>query len=336
MKKRILLIDFYNAYIRSFYVVPISNSNGEHFGGTIGFLNNLKSVIDKVSPSEVYIISDGPGSSMRRKRINKDYKGNRDREWKRGSVRAFDFLNENEMESNFKFQIERLKEYLSILPVKMIEIPFVEADDIIAEIANKYYDDSNVIIYSTDKDFLQLLNDHVFVFHPTTKKIVNKNTFLEKYELLSDNYIYLKIIEGDTSDNVKGIRGVARKTFLKMFPSVKNKKIENLNELFEMAEHAIDSKSKVYTPGMVKKLNLIVDSKNHMKQNWELMQLTDVDISLQSKDLIKKFVETENVHVFNRTQLKLMFIKDQVEGTIKSMHDWSRVFTQLTIRSRNV
>jgi len=336
IKKRILLIDFYNLFIRNFYVVPVTNSNGEHFGGTIGFLKSLKQAVDKLSPSEVYIISDGPSSSARRKLKHKEYKGNRDRVWKRGAVRAFDFLNEEELKGNYAHQIARLNDYLNILPIKKIEIAYIEADDIIAEIANNYHKDCNIIIYSTDKDYLQLLNNNVFVFNPMNKKIVTKNTFFDDYGMRADNYIYLKIVEGDSSDNIKGIPGIARKTFLKMFPSARDEKIENVPELVEMSQHAVDSKSTAYTKGVINKFNLMMKSEEKLKLNYELMQLSDADISLQSKDIIQKFVEEEKANSFMKMRLKIMFIEDHVEGIIKSVHDWSMIFSKLSVRSKNV
>jgi len=101
-KKKILLIDYYNLFIRNFVVVPITNEDGEHFGGCFGFLKSMKSAIDMFNPDVVYVISDGPQAALRRKLIDKNYKADRKKEFKRGIIKAYDFLNEQEYQDNCK------------------------------------------------------------------------------------------------------------------------------------------------------------------------------------------------------------------------------------------
>ena len=63
MKQRIVLIDYYNLFIRNFMVCPLTNDNGEHFGAVAGSLRSIKSFIDKTSPTEIYAVTDGPNSA---------------------------------------------------------------------------------------------------------------------------------------------------------------------------------------------------------------------------------------------------------------------------------
>ena len=122
-RKRILLIDAYNCYLRSFFIVPIQNDDGEHFGAVFGFLRSLKAVIDKFKPTEVIVVWDGPESAVKRRMKLKSYKANRTRVWKRGGIKAFDFLSETEQQENFSYQLKRIHEYLSMFPIKTIMIP---------------------------------------------------------------------------------------------------------------------------------------------------------------------------------------------------------------------
>lgn len=331
MKKRILLIDYYNLFIRCFQIVPVTNDDGEHFGGTFGFLRGMKAAVDQFKPSEVYVVCDGQHSSLRRKLIDKNYKASRKKTWKRGVVKAYDFLNENEQSDNFSMQINRLNQYLSILPVNTISIPYVEADDIIAEIVNTIPEDIEAIIYSTDADYKQLVNDHVFAYNPTAKQLTTKATFFEKHGFLVDNYIYFKVINGDKSDDLPGVSGIGEKTLLKLFPKMAEEHVEDLDEIFDHCRHAIGSKSKTYTKAMKAKYQDILNAEELIRKNYIMMQLNDVNISLQSKDNCKNVVERKP-NSFNRMKLRLMFMEDRMNTQMKSFSDWSRVFSSLMLK----
>lgn len=331
MRRRILLIDFLNLYIRNFHAVSTTNENGEHVGGLYGTLNSLKSAIDRIRPSEVYIISDGPHSGMKRKLKNKNYKGNRNKDWKRGAVRSFDFLNEQEQKDSFSVQRNRLVEYMRILPLKYFEVPYVEADDIIAEIANTITDDQEAVIYSTDSDYLQLIRDNVFCYNPQSKKLLTKDSFFGKFDFLVDNYIYFKIIAGDSSDNITGIKGIKEKTFIKMFPSSRTEPISSIDEVIDLANHALDSKAKTYTKGVIEKYNSVVSNELLLRENWEQMQLLDVDVSFQTKEQVRKLV-AEKPNEYKRIKLRRMFMEDKLEHNIRGFDFWSKVFTNLSFR----
>lgn len=330
-KRLILLVDFYNLFIRSFLVVPIQNEDGEHFGGVFGSLQSLKSAIDGLNPSEVYVISDGPNAALRRKKMCSDYKANRTREWHRGAVRAFDFLSEQEQSESFGMQVKRLREYFEVLPIKTIQIPYVEADDIIAEIANRSTDDTHCLIYSTDSDYKQLISERISCYNPITKKLMTQSAFFEKHGFLADNYIYLKMMAGDASDNVSGLKGIGEKTFVKLFPDVKDKPVKDLDELLEVARHSLDAGAAVFTPSVLAKYRLLLDSEEHLKLNWNLMQLQDVNISQQSRDSIQNLMAAQP-NQFNRMRLRQMFLVDKLYGHVKYFDVWTRVFVNLAMR----
>ncbi len=333
LKNRLLLVDFYNLLIRNFAIVPITNDNGEHFGGTFGFLRSLKAAIDEFKPTQVYVITDGPQSALRRKMIDENYKAGRRKEWKRGTVKAYDFLDEQEERDNFSMQIRRLNEYLALLPIKTISIPYVEADDIIAEIVNTMPSDTGAIIYSTDADFKQLVNERVVCYNPMAKQLTTEKSFLEKFGYRADNYIYFKVINGDKSDGLVGVDGIGAKTFVKIYPQLVDKHIEDLDELFEYSRHVIDSKAKTFTKSLKANHQKILDAEELIRRNYQLMQLNDVNISIQSKDLCRECMQSEP-NTFNRMKIRMMFITDKLNTQVKSFDEWSRVFSGLIVRSK--
>jgi len=331
MKRRILLVDFYNLFIRNFQAVSLTNENGEHAGAVVGSLRSLKSIITKINPTDVYVLSDGPNSALRRKMMLKEYKGNRKKEWKKGACRAYDFLNEQEQKDNWSMQKQRVFDYLDNLPIKFMDIPYVEADDIIAEIANtKANENTQMFIYSSDADYHQLIDPNIVCFNPITKKLWTEDTFFDKHGMIPDNYIYLKTIQGDASDNVIGIKGIGAKTFMKMFPELAETKIENLDELFDLCQHAVDSKAKKHTPSTIKKFESILESKEQLRINYNVMQLSEVDISQQSRDLISNLWDRD-INKFNKMQLKRMFYEDGFHSLNRQFLDWSKVFMKIAL-----
>ena len=282
-------------------------------------------------PSEVYIVSDGPNSALRRKLIDKGYKASRKKEWNQGAVKAYDFLNEQDQSDNFSLQMKRLYEYFDILPVKTLSLPYVEADDLIAEIVNTMPSDTEAIIYSTDADYKQLVNERIICYNPMAKQLTTTKTFFDKHGYRVDNYIWLKVIVGDKSDELKGVDGIGDKTFTKLFPQMAEKHVEDLDEIFEFSRHAVESTSKTYTESMKKQYVKIVDSEELRRKNYTLMQLSDVNISLQSKDICSE-LQVDVSNKFNRQKLRMMFIKDKLNSHVKYFDDWAISFSNLTMR----
>jgi len=77
MKKRIILVDGFNLFIRCFNIIPITNDDGEHFGGVFGSLRSLRHIVETFNPNELVFVWDGPKSGLKRKQLLSEYKGNR-------------------------------------------------------------------------------------------------------------------------------------------------------------------------------------------------------------------------------------------------------------------
>ena len=329
--KRILMFDGYNTYIRSFQVIPVTSDNGDHFGGVFGFIRSVKSAIDMFKPDEVVIAWDGPNSGLRRKLMFKEYKAHRrSKPWQRGLVRAFDFLSEQQQSENFLFQLKRIKEYLAMLPVKVISMPYVEADDVIAEIV-RLSKDQNIecVIYSSDGDYKQLVNEKVSCYNPISKKLTTADSFLNENGYPAQNFIFVKSIKGDSSDNIPGIKGLGEKTAVKLF-NLDSRIYLDIDDLIGECTYILNGETKGYTKSQLAKYKLILDNTDALRRNYCLMQLKDVDISTQSKDVIREFMNLKP-NSFDKFRLKYMMVEDHLGSQLKNFDSLARSFAGLQV-----
>ncbi|NQU84956.1 MAG: hypothetical protein HQ541_04275 [Mariniphaga sp.] len=154
--EKYLLVDGLNLFIRAFAANPTINADGIHIGGISGSLASLGSAIKQFNPTRVIIVVDGKGGSVRRKKIFPDYKANRKKKKKTYKYnRSYEGYGPDLEKQMMKLQLSRLFEYFEHMPITIIMIDYVEADDIIAHIATTYNNVQHVIM-SADKDFLQL------------------------------------------------------------------------------------------------------------------------------------------------------------------------------------
>lgn len=328
---RVLLVDMMNTYIRSWMIINVTNDDGDHFGGVFGFLRSLKAAVDKFKPTEVVIACDGVNGGLRRKKLFPQYKANRKKEWKRGSVKAFDFLDEKEQSENFVMQIERIEEYLKTLPVKVIRIPYVEADDVIAIYVNQLPESSEAVIYSSDADFKQLITDRVCHYNPISKKLLYRRHFINDVGIEPDNYIILKSVQGDKSDNIPGIKGFGEPTLMKLFPEVAEPTRVDLEDMIARANRVGFTKEGPWTPGQRNKFKVLAENADVLRRNFRLMQLRDPEVSTEAVTQICRAVE-EDPQPFNSLKLKMMFVQDKLEKTVRRFDDWTHTFAGLQVR----
>lgn len=226
---RVLIVDSMNTFLRCFTIINVMNLNGHHVGGLTGFLKSVGYAIKLIRPTRVILVFDGIGGSNNRKNLYPDYKGNRNvkrvTNWE-----GFD-TQEEESES-MSAQMSRLINYLEELPVDMLAVDKVEADDVIAYATHKLKSDSNqVTIMSSDQDFLQLVSRNVSVYAPTKKKFYTPEKVKEEFGVSSYNFLIKKILMGDKSDNIPGVRGLGPKKLLKFFPELSGDKPVTMQEI---------------------------------------------------------------------------------------------------------
>ena len=318
LNDRVLVIDGLNTFIRSFAVNPAINEDGLHIGGMMGFLKSIRYTCDILKPSRCIIVFDGKDGSKRRRKIYPEYKSTR---------RVKKRLNRNvdwgtapqDEEESMKQQMGRLIEYLEQLPLTLISIDGIEADDTIAYISQQLLPKSDIFIMSTDKDFLQLVDERVKVWSPTKKKLYTTNEVFEEYGVHSHNMLTYRILDGDKSDNIGGIKGAGLKSLKKFCPQFSAMEKFTAKDLLEFVNNS-DSK--------IKLLENIKKSSNIVKRNYLLMQLQNVDIPNHTKMKIQGAVNGK-VPQLVKYRFQTMFIKDKLQSNIKNFDDWIMEFVRL-------
>ena len=243
LNDRVLIVDGLNTFIRSFAVNPSINDDGLHIGGVVGFLKSVRYTCDILKPSRCIIVFDGKGGSKKRQKIYPEYKATR--KVKRRLNRNVDWgTAPQDEEQSMKQQMGRLIEYLEQLPLTLVCIDGIEADDTMAYISQQLLPKSDIMLMSTDKDFLQLVDNRVKVWSPTKKKLYNKKAVLEEFGIPSRNILTYRILDGDKSDNIGGIKGAGLKSLIKYIPQLTEDKDFTAKDLLDFVENS-DSKIKL-------------------------------------------------------------------------------------------
>lgn len=281
MKPRIIYVDGFNYFYRAFSKDKTStNSDGEAIGGVITFMRQLFSTINYLKPLHVVICFDGDSAGERRRSIFKNYKNRRGRRIDREVNTDFNtFKNED-------LQVELLFELLSYFPFIITKVDYLEADDIIQYLAYKNKDNYEQFICSTDKDYYQLVDTNIKIWSAEKKIIIDKNNFKNYYKILPENFIYYKILNGDNSDKINGVKGLGNDRILKYLPILKTNKINNLTELYNYIDDIKDDKTKT--------LKSLKESKDILSMNYKLMKLSEDNMSLKSINNLKEQIDIQN------------------------------------------
>jgi DNA polymerase-1 len=314
---RVLIIDGLNTFIRCWTSTPTLNDDGDHVGGVTGTLKSIGYAIRQTQPTRVIVAFDGQGGSKMRKKIYSEYKANRAKSKLRMNRAYNEMMNDEEERESMKRQYVWLMELLDYLPTTTMIYDGVEADDTMAYITTHLLkEDEQAVIMSTDKDFLQLVNDKTIVWSPTKKKIYNKNRIKEEFGMDPNNLLLYRVLDGDTSDNIPGVYGCGIKTILKRYPEVTSDKEISLDEFFALTEQKVEE-----TKGKIKIYNDVLKSKNQIIMNEKLMQLKDVDISGNIKmKILDRF--NEDVKALNKMNFMKILLKYKVVNNFGDLNDW--------------
>lgn len=221
--KKLLIIDSNSIINRAFYGVRyLSAKDGTPTNAIYGFLNTLFKLIEEVSPDYLCTAFDLKAPTFRHKMYD-GYKAQR-----------------KPMPDDLKKQMPISKEILSAMGIKHFELEGYEADDIIGTIS-KICDDNGIECYiaTGDKDDLQLATDKTKVILTVTKSGVNETTYyddkavFERYHVTPTEFIDIKALMGDASDNIPGVAGIGEKTAMSLIEKYKSIEYiyENLSEL---------------------------------------------------------------------------------------------------------
>lgn len=302
-RRPIIVIDGMNLFVRHFMANDAVTSVGEPCGGVVGFLKALNGLTTQFSPERILVVWEQGGPSPRRKKIHPDYKENRTKiksDFKSinlpsGGAPLKQWIKEDK-ENKLK-QIKTLVDCLKTLPVCQIYVAETECDDIIAYlIRNKLNSTNNLkIIVSSDRDFYQLLDEpNVKIYNPADKSFhegpivkvkLNKDEFVE---IPARNYVLVRTLTGDDSDNIEGVPGMGFKTALKHFPMLCDPDTDQtIQGLLEAARTLATTKKKTS-----KAIESLLVCEQLVKRNWQLMflgssclaanQISKIDYALEN------------------------------------------------------
>lgn len=298
--KRLMIVDALNQFLRSYIVDPSLSKDGQPIGGSKGFMKILNKLTRNIKPDMIVVVWDGEGGSQKRRAVNKGYKAGRKPLRLNRDIRH---LTEAEEAENKTWQQIRVMEYLNQTPVVQFIEPRVEADDVISLVCNhSVYKDWQKVIVSSDKDFIQLLDNNVILYRPTQDEILNTNKVVDKFGIHPRNFALARAMAGDKSDNLDGITGVGLGTIAKRFPFMAEDRECYLDELLAFCEEQRkENNLKVYTR--------IIEGEEVIRQNYKIMQLYSPSISIQSKMRIDETLLNYSPE-FNKTALRAMMHKD--------------------------
>ncbi len=280
--KKLMLIDGSSYVYRAFYALPpLRSPSGEPTGAIYGFVRMIASLIKEFNPDYISVVFDLPSKTFKQEKVE-SYKATR-----------------KETPNDLRIQVPKIKEILRLWGIKILEMEGYEADDIISTLTKRFKNKYEIIIVSPDKDMLQLIDTNVKVFNPMQNVIYDTEKLKEKYGIFPNQFVDFQIMVGDSIDNIKGIKGIGKKTAVKLlneFGSLDNiyKNLDNLKEKlkkgFEEAKEYIDESK--FLLKLKDDINLDISIEDLKKNKSDLERLKTVFENLGFKTLLKSLDKT--------------------------------------------
>ena len=277
MKKKILLFDGLSIANRAFYGIPLlTNKEGRYTNAVYGFLNIMISMIEKEKPDLVGVAFDVSAPTFRHIQ-NIEYKGTR-----------------KGMPQELREQIPLLKEVLGLMHIHILQKEGFEADDILGTLAKAGERAGyNMVVVSGDRDLLQITSETIELKIPKTKQQGTEvesyfaKDVMEKYEVSPLEFIDVKGLMGDTSDNIKGVPGIGEKTAIKLIKQYHS--IENLYEhIDEITQKKLKENLTQYKDqALESKMLATIVCDVPLEYTWEEFSL-DLTLSEEAEEVFKQ------------------------------------------------
>jgi len=293
--EKLVLIDGNAIIHRAYHSMPKNlSSRGELTNAVYGFALTLIRVIEDLKPKYLVCSFDLAGPTFRHEKYEK-YKATR--------VKADQELYD---------QIPRVRQLIEIMEIKIFEQSGFEADDLIGTVIKKVDKKAvSAYIVTGDKDAYQLLNHQVFIYdlksRPGDPRIVNEETVIKKYALKPKDFVDLKALAGDSSDNIPGVPGIGDKTATELI-----KKFGNLDQIYQKIENGQTEEIK---PRIVELLKKYKDQAYLSRELGQIHPDVKIDFNLEDcrfgdydKDKLKDFFLDLNFR-----SLVTRFAKDRIE-----------------------
>ncbi|WP_078117877.1 DNA polymerase I [Thiosocius teredinicola] len=220
-KPPFILVDGSSYLFRAFHALPpLTNSQGEPTGATVGVINMLRKLIADYQPTHIAVVFDPPGKTFRDD-LYPEYKANRP-----------------EMPEDLRSQIEPTLDIIRAMGLPLLIVEGVEADDVIGTLARQATEQGVETLVSTgDKDMAQLVNKHVTLINTMTNKVTDEDGVVEKFGVRPDQIIDFLALTGDSVDNIPGVPKCGPKTAAKW--------LAQYDTLDAVMEHAEEAKGKI-------------------------------------------------------------------------------------------
>ena len=319
LNDHILVIDAMNMLIRSFSLLKAMSPTGHHIGGLVGFLRSLGYVTRIFDPTRVIVVWDGKGGSANRKNIDPNYKANR----ATSRITHWGLYDTKAEETEALIgQLFRTKDYLECLPLQQIMMEKLEADDIIAYLAQQAdKNNKKITIISSDKDFLQMVNKNIEVYAPVKKKTFTADNIEDELKVIPQNYNIVKALLGDNSDGLKGVKGLGIKTIVSQFPKLVTESNMTLDYVFQVCEDNLEGK-KIFSK--------IIHEWDKVETNYKLMNLHESVLDDNEKSTILDIVK-EDIPDLQAGAFLHLLDNDKIEGVTKNTEGWLENFRGLTV-----
>jgi 5'-3' exonuclease len=320
MKNRTLLVDSSFLLKRSYFGNKDTyTSSFGHIGGLYSFFTTIRKLVKQHSINRVVLAWDGENGGIQRHNIDLAYKANRkDKSWNEKIVLSdAEIRREKEKDESVLKQRKRIQAYAEELFFRQIEVQDIEADDIIAKYCETYHNSEDIYIFTNDRDFAQLLDLNITILFDNIDTPITKDNFLFNFKYHYSNALVMKIICGDTSDNIKGIEGIQETTLLNLFPELKYKHLmvkDICGKADVINQERVSNKKKP-----LKSLENLLNNIDRLIKNYKLInlkkpflneqandELEQLDMPLSdedrgSKNLYKMIIEDEFLTVYGGT-----------------------------------
>lgn len=298
MSEKIVLIDGHSILNRAFYGLPdLTNAEGLHTNAVYGFLTIMFKILEEEKPEYLTVAFDVHAPTFRHK-MYAEYKGTR-----------------KPMAEELRQQVPVIKEVLQAMGIKIIECPGLEADDLLGTISKWCEKEGmEVSVISGDRDLLQLATKKVKIRIPKTKQgrteveDYYEDDVYARYQVTPKEFIDLKALMGDASDNIPGVPGVGEKTATKVITEYHS--IENAHE------HAAEIKPPRASKALIEHWDLAVMSKELATINVE----ADFPYTLSEAKLDNIYTE-EAYAYFQRLQFKNLLSRFDMMGPSNKVED---------------
>ena len=287
----VLLIDGHSQAYRAFFGVkaPLTTQSGEPTGAVFGFVRKIFNILKEYTPDYIAVAFD-TGDTWRHAEF-KPYKATRD-----------------SMPDEMRTQMTRIEQFLDAYDIPVVTYPNYEADDVLGTLSEQAARAGNdVLILTGDRDMFQLVTDRINILYtsggPNPKTIVyGLEEIKDRYDLHPDQFVDLKALTGDSSDNIPGVAGVGEKTaikFLQQYGSVDNL-YAHVDEIRgpKTRQNLVDAKDQValnqHLMKIVTDLDLVFDAEACRVGGFDPQAVREFFMELNFRSLLRELPQTED------------------------------------------